>query len=153
VRHRGGKLNPDRYRICKVTKKRENMSALEGVKVVEFTSYVSGPYAGMLLADFGADVVKVEPPETGDPFRRWGEIDYNATFGSVNRNKKSVTIDLKSPEGHAQALRLMDEADVVIENLRSGSLDRMKLGWDIMRVRNPRLMSVVRTFGSDWGLD
>jgi formyl-CoA transferase len=116
------------------------MSALEGVKVVEFTSYVSGPYAGMLLADFGADVVKVEPPETGDPFRRWGEIDYNATFGSVNRNKKSVTIDLKSPEGHAQALRLMDEADVVIENLRSGSLDRMKLGWETMRERNPRLI-------------
>lgn len=116
------------------------MSALQGVKVIEFTSYVSGPYAGMLLADFGADVIKVEAPEVGDPFRRWGETDYNATFGSVNRNKKSITLDLKSPEGKAQALRLMLEADVVIENLRSGALDRLGLGWDHVREQNPRLI-------------
>ncbi len=116
------------------------MSALQGIKVVEFTSYVSGPYAGMLLGDFGADIIKVEPPETGDPFRRWGETSYNATFGSVNRNKKSVTLDLKSPEGKAHALRLMEEADVVIENLRSGALDRLGLGWDAVRERNPRLI-------------
>ena len=116
------------------------MSALQGIKVVEFTSYVSGPYAGMLLGDFGADIIKVEPPETGDPFRRWGETSYNATFGSVNRNKKSVTLDLKSPEGKAHALRLMEEADVVIENLRSGALDRLGLGWDAVKERNPRLI-------------
>ena len=116
------------------------MSALQGIKVVEFTSYVSGPYAGMLLGDFGADIIKVEPPETGDPFRRWGETSYNATFGSVNRNKKSVTLDLKSPEGKAHALRLMVEADVVIENLRSGALDRLGLGWDAVKERNPRLI-------------
>ncbi len=116
------------------------MSALQGIKVVEFTSYVSGPYAGMLLGDFGADIIKVEPPETGDPFRRWGETSYNATFGSVNRNKKSVTLDLKSAEGKAHALRLMEEADVVIENLRSGALDRLGLGWDTVKERNPRLI-------------
>ena len=116
------------------------MSALQGVKVIEFTSYVSGPYAGMLLADFGADVIKVEAPETGDPFRRWGEMDYNATFGSVNRNKKSITLDLKSADGKAQALRLMLEADVVIENLRSGALDRLGLGWDVVSQQNPRLI-------------
>lgn len=116
------------------------MSALQGVKVIEFTSYVSGPYAGMLLADFGADVIKVEAPETGDPFRRWGEMDYNATFGSVNRNKKSITLDLKSADGKAQALRLMLEADVVIENLRSGALDRLGLGWDAVSKQNPRLI-------------
>ena len=116
------------------------MSALQGVKVIEFTSYVSGPYAGMLLADFGADVIKVEAPETGDPFRRWGEMDYNATFGSVNRNKKSITLDLKSADGKAQALRLMLEADVVIENLRSGALDRLGLGWDAVIKQNPRLI-------------
>lgn len=116
------------------------MSALQGIKVVEFTSYVSGPYAGMLLGDFGAEIIKVEPPETGDPFRRWGETSYNATFGSVNRNKKSVTLDLKSAEGKAHALRLMEEADVVIENLRSGALDRLGLGWDAVKERNPRLI-------------
>lgn len=116
------------------------MSALKGVKVIEFTSYVSGPYAGMLLADFGADVIKVEAPETGDPFRRWGEMDYNATFGSVNRNKKSITLDLKSAEGKAHALRLMLEADVVIENLRNGALDRLGLGYEAVSKQNPRLI-------------
>ncbi len=116
------------------------MSALKGVKVIEFTSYVSGPYAGMLLADFGADVIKVEAPGSGDPFRRWGEMDYNATFGSVNRNKKSITLDLKTAEGKAAALNLMLDADVVIENLRSGALDRLGLGWGTISKQNPRLI-------------
>jgi crotonobetainyl-CoA:carnitine CoA-transferase CaiB-like acyl-CoA transferase len=127
------------------------MSALQGIKVVEFTSYVSGPYAGMLLGDFGAEIIKVEPPETGDPFRRWGETSYNATFGSVNRNKKSVTLDLKSPEGNAHALRLMEEADVVIENLRAGALDRLGLGWDAVKERNPRLIYCSITGFGDLG--
>ena len=70
--------------------------ALDGIRVVELANYVSGPYAGMMLADFGAEVIKVEVPGTGDPFRGWGTVDYSPTFGSVNRSKKSVALDLKS---------------------------------------------------------
>ena len=81
-------------------------AALEGITVLEFASYVSGPYAGMMLADLGAEVIKIETPKGGDPFRGWGAADYSATFGSVNRNKKSVILDLKTDEGReaAQAL-------------------------------------------------
>ena len=75
--------------------------ALGGIRVLEFASYVSGPYAGMLLSDLGAEVIKIESPEGGDPFRKWGKQDYNGTFGSMNRNKKSVTLDLKSRDGQA----------------------------------------------------
>ena len=75
------------------------MKALDGISVLEFASYVSGPYAGMMLADLGAEVIKIEPPDGGDPFRGWGAADYSATFGSVNRNKKSIVLDLKSEDG------------------------------------------------------
>ncbi len=75
------------------------MKALEGITVLEFASYVSGPYAGMMLSDLGAEVIKIEGPDGGDPFRGWGAADYSATFGSVNRNKKSVVLDLKSDDG------------------------------------------------------
>ena len=67
-------------------------AALEDITVLEFASYVSGPYAGMMLGDLGAEVIKVEDPTSGDPFRGWGAADYSATFGSVNRNKKSIII-------------------------------------------------------------
>ena len=77
--------------------------ALSGLRIIEFANYVSGPYAGMLLADLGADVIKVETPGKGDPFRGWGRVEYSPTFGSVNRNKKSVTLDLKSDQGRADA--------------------------------------------------
>jgi formyl-CoA transferase len=70
--------------------------ALGGIRVLEFASYVSGPFAGMLLSDLGAEVIKIESPDGGDPFRSWGKQDYNGTFGSMNRNKKSVTLDLKT---------------------------------------------------------
>src|SRR4051812_8506720 len=101
--------------------------ALAGIRVVELTSYISGPYAGMLLADFGAEVVKIEPPERGDPFRGWGTLD-NPFFRSVNRNKKSVTLDLKTSAGVAAARRLIARSDVVIENYRTGALERLGLG-------------------------
>jgi crotonobetainyl-CoA:carnitine CoA-transferase CaiB-like acyl-CoA transferase len=113
--------------------------ALAGIRVVEFTSYISGPYAGMLLADFGAEVIKVEPLERGDPFRGWGTLD-NPFFRSVNRNKKSVALDLKTPSGVASARSLIDRADVVIENYRTGALDRLGLGYDDVRQQNPRLI-------------
>lgn len=124
--------------------------ALEGIRVVEFANYVSGPYAGMLLGDFGADVVKVEEPQRGDPFRGWGRVEYSPTFGSVNRNKKSVTIDLKSESGKAQARALALSADVVIENFRTGAMDRLGLGYDTFREANPGLVwCSITGFGTD----
>jgi crotonobetainyl-CoA:carnitine CoA-transferase CaiB-like acyl-CoA transferase len=114
--------------------------ALEGITVLEFASYVSGPYAGMLLADLGAEIIKIEDPKSGDPFRGWGAADYSATFGSVNRNKKSVILDLKSPEGLDAARTLAASADVLIENYRTGAMDRLGLGYEALSKINPRLV-------------
>ena len=114
--------------------------ALDGIRVVELANYVSGPYAGMMLADFGAEVIKIELPGTGDPFRGWGTVDYSPTFGSVNRSKKSVVLDLKSEQGKASAAKLIATADVVIENFRPGTLERLGLGYEELRVGNPRLI-------------
>ena len=116
------------------------MKALEGITVLEFASYVSGPYAGMMLSDLGAEVIKIEGPDGGDPFRGWGAADYSATFGSVNRNKKSVVLDLKSQEGLAAARALAEDADVLIENYRAGTMDRLGLGFEALKQTNPRLI-------------
>jgi len=124
--------------------------ALAGIRVVEFANYVSGPYAGMLLGDLGADIVKVEEPTKGDPFRGWGRVEYSPTFGSVNRNKKSVTIDLKSEIGKADARDLISTADVVIENFRVGTMDRLGLGYEAMRAANPGVIwCSITGYGSD----
>jgi len=124
-----------------------SVGALDGIKVFEFASYVSGPYAGMLLSDLGAEVVKVETPEGGDPFRMWGKDDYNGTFGALNRNKKSVTLDLKTEPGKARKLLL--GADVVIENMRAGAMERFGLGYESLAADNPRLVYCSITgFGS-----
>jgi crotonobetainyl-CoA:carnitine CoA-transferase CaiB-like acyl-CoA transferase len=114
--------------------------ALEGITILEFASYVSGPYAGMLLGDLGAEVIKIEDPKTGDSFRGWGAADYSATFGSVNRNKKSVILDLKSEDGLKAARVLAAEADVVIENFRPGTMERLGIGWETLKAANPRLV-------------
>jgi crotonobetainyl-CoA:carnitine CoA-transferase CaiB-like acyl-CoA transferase len=124
--------------------------ALAGITVLELASYVSGPYAGMLLSDLGATVIKVEPPEGGDPFRRWGKVDYSATFGSLNRNKKSVTLDLRAKADRETVRHLAKDVDVLIENLRPGAMDRMELGYDRLRVLNDRLVYCsISGFGSD----
>ena len=124
--------------------------ALDGIKVFEFANYVSGPYAGMLLSDLGAEVVKVESPDGGDPFRMWGKTDYNGTFGSMNRNKKSVTLDLKTKDGQAAARKLALSADVIIENFRSGAMERLGLGYEALAADNPRLIYCSITgFGSE----
>src|SRR6202008_5052097 len=106
------------------------MKALQGITVLELASYVSRPYAGMMLSDLGAEVIKLEPPDGGDPFRGWGAADYSATFGSVNRNKKSVVLDLKTADGLAAARALAEGADVLIENFRAGTMDRLGLGYE-----------------------
>jgi formyl-CoA transferase len=118
----------------------DSSGALDGIRVVELANYVSGPYAGMMLADFGAEVIKIELPGTGDPFRGWGTVDYSATFGSVNRAKKSVTLDLKTPDGQAAAAKLIGSADIVIENFRPGTLERLGLGYDELKAANPKLI-------------
>jgi crotonobetainyl-CoA:carnitine CoA-transferase CaiB-like acyl-CoA transferase len=116
------------------------MRALDGITVLEFANYVSGPYAGMMLADLGAEVIKIEQPDGGDPFRGWGAADYSATFGSVNRNKKSVVLDLKSPDGISAARALAANTDVLIENFRVGTMDRLGLGYAALSAANPRLI-------------
>ena len=122
---------------------------LAGVRVVELASYVTGPYAAALLADMGADVVKIEEPTQGDPFRGWGRGGYSPTFRSVNRGKRSVGLDLRSPDGLAAALDLATGADVLVENLRPGTLDRLGLGEDVVRAANPRVIYCsISGFGS-----
>jgi crotonobetainyl-CoA:carnitine CoA-transferase CaiB-like acyl-CoA transferase len=123
--------------------------ALEGIRVIEFANYVSGPYAGMLLGDFGAEVIKVEAPDGGDPFRGWGRVEYSPTFGSVNRNKKSVVLDLKSATGLSAARALLRTADVLIENFRTGTMERLGLDYDDVARDNPRLVwCSITGFGS-----
>jgi len=110
---------------------------LEGVRVVELAHVAAGPFAGMLLADLGADVIKVEPP-TGDQMRGWppfatsadGGERFSHNFASVNRNKRSVVADLKDPDDLARVRELIGSADVVVENYRPGVLDRLGLGYD-----------------------
>lgn len=114
------------------------MSLLSGIKVVEFTHMVMGPAAGLVLADLGADVVKVEPVG-GDKTRRLRGSGAGY-FSMYNRNKKSLAIDLKSPEGKEIALKLIDEADVFIENFRPGALDKLGFGYEALAARNPKLI-------------
>lgn len=113
---------------------------LAGLRVADFSRVLAGPYATMMLADYGADVIKVEPP-TGDDTRHWKppvDADGTATyFGSVNRNKRSVALDLASDEGLAEARRLAVTADVVIENFRPGVMHRFGLDYRAVRAENP----------------
>ena len=114
--------------------------ALEGIRVIEIASYVTGPFAALLLADMGADVVKVEQPGQGDPFRGWGDRLYSATFCSLNRNKKSVTLDIRREESRDIFLKLAAGADIVIENFRPGTLEKRGLGYAAVRALNPKIV-------------
>jgi len=115
---------------------------LDGIRVIEFCTVAAGPFCGMLLADMGADVVKVEPPGRGDTLRSWPPLTdgYSENFASLNRNKRSVALDLKNPEDLARALALVSEADIVVENNRPGVMDRLGLGYETLRAANPRLV-------------
>lgn len=116
---------------------------LQGHRVVELCSTIAGPVCARLLADFGAEVIKIESPE-GDPGRNFGaQVDGVSLYGvSMYRNKQSIVLDLKKPEGRDIALKLLDEADVLVENFRPGVLDRLGLGEDVLRERNPGLVTV-----------
>lgn len=117
------------------------MLPLAGVRVVEFCQVLAGPYCGMLLADLGAEVIKVEPPE-GDMMRQWPPITegYSENFASINRNKRSVVLDLKDPAQKAAARKLILTADVVLENNRPGVMDRLGLGYESFRAERPGLV-------------
>jgi crotonobetainyl-CoA:carnitine CoA-transferase CaiB-like acyl-CoA transferase len=114
--------------------------ALAGIKVIEAASYVTGPFASQLLADLGAEVIKVEEPQRGDPFRGWGERNYSSTFCSLNRNKKSVTVDFRTDEGRDVLLQLLTSADVFIQNFRPGVLDKRGLGYDDVKKLNVKIV-------------
>jgi crotonobetainyl-CoA:carnitine CoA-transferase CaiB-like acyl-CoA transferase len=114
--------------------------ALAGIKVIEAASYVTGPFASQLLADLGAEVIKVEEPQRGDPFRGWGERNYSSTFCSLNRNKKSVTVDFRTDEGRDVLLQLLTSADVFIQNFRPGVLDKRGLGYDDIKKLNAKIV-------------
>ena len=125
-------------------------SALQRLKVVDLSSHLSGPYCAMLLADHGADVIKIERPGSGDDARAMPPFvgGESAPFMIWNRNKRSVVIDLKTETGKAQLLPLIDAADVLIENFRPGTLDRLGLGWPTLQARNPRLIyAAISGFG------
>lgn len=114
--------------------------ALDGIRVLEIASYVTGPFASLLLADLGAEVVKIEQPGQGDPFRGWGENLYSSNFRSLNRNKKSVTLDIRREEAREIFLKLARESDVVIENFRPGTLEKRGMGYDAVRALNPKVV-------------
>jgi crotonobetainyl-CoA:carnitine CoA-transferase CaiB-like acyl-CoA transferase len=123
----------------------------EGLRVVELGSLVSVPYCGMLLGDLGAEVIKVEPP-AGDMAREFGPFvgGESVFFLSVNRNKRSVVLDLKDPAARERLLALIDTADVVLHNFRVGVAERLGLGYEVLAERNPRLVyCAVSAFGPD----
>jgi len=135
---------------------------LSGITIIDCTMVLSGPFATMILADLGANVIKVEPPY-GDGARRVAPVppdyvsvakgasescDYGAYFGSVNRNKRSIVLDLKQEEDREVFLKLCDTADAVTENLRSGVMDDLGIGYEVIKARNPQIVyGCIRGFG------
>lgn len=119
-------------------------NALAGIKVVELGTLIAGPYAAGLLAQFGAEVIKIESPQDGDPLRKWRKLHEGTSLWwySQSRNKKSLTLDLKSPEGQQIVRDLVKDAHIVIENFRPGTLEKWGLGWEQLSAINPSLVMV-----------
>ena len=116
--------------------------ALAGLRVIEMGQLIAGPFCGKTLGDFGADVVKIEPPGSGDPLRNWRLLqDGTSVWWQVqSRNKRSLALDLRASEGQDIARRLIAEADVLIENFRPGTLEAWGLGPDALHALNPGLV-------------
>src|SRR5438128_7979799 len=116
---------------------------LDGIRVLDLTRALAGPYCTLLLGDMGADVVKIEQPGGGDETRQWGPPfidDQSSYFLSINRNKRSITLDLKSEQGREVLERLTCWADVLVENFRPGTMDRFGLGYERAHALNPSLI-------------
>lgn len=120
--------------------------ALNGIRVLDLTQMLAGPFGTMMLADHGAEVIKIEAP-SGDMTRPAGphraddsEKTHGGYFQSVNRNKKSVVLDLKTDDGREALLQLVEDADAICENFRSGVMERLGIGWDVLHARNPRIV-------------
>lgn len=125
------------------------MGMLDGIRVLELASFITGPYAGMLLGDAGAEVIKVEQPGQGDPFRSWGEDLWSPQFCAYNRNKKSITLDLRVTAAQEVFCRLAESADVVVENYRPGVAERLGVDYARLQAINPRLIYCsITAFGS-----
>lgn len=123
---------------------------LEGIKVLEQGTFITGPAAGMLLADLGAEVIKIEQPGTGDPFRAFRGGLYSPHFQTYNRNKKSITLNTKNSEDAAVFDELVRDADVYIQNFRPGAAERLGAGWERLHQLNPRLVyCAISGFGQD----
>ncbi|WP_342655801.1 CoA transferase [Pseudomonas sp. F3-2] len=115
---------------------------LEGIKVVEMGQLIAGPFAAKMLAEFGAEVIKIEPPVTGDPLRKWRLLHDGTSvwWAAQSRNKQSVTLDLRQAEAHDVVKRLIKDADILIENFRPGTLEKWGLGWEELSAINPGLV-------------
>ena len=116
------------------------MGALDGLRVVEMGQLLAGPFCGQLLGDMGADVIKVEPPGAGDPMRDWGQGDTKVNWEVIARNKRSVSINLRVPEGQDIVRKLAAKADILIENFKPGTMEKWGLGPDALLAINPRLI-------------
>ena len=136
--------------------RRPRTGVLSGVKVVDLTQMLAGPFCTMILADLGADVIKVEPLR-GDMVRELGPFAadddqhwFGGYFQSINRNKRSIALDLKTAEGREALYALTDSAGIVVENYRSGVMDRLGLGYEVLSARNPALVyAAIRGFGDE----
>jgi crotonobetainyl-CoA:carnitine CoA-transferase CaiB-like acyl-CoA transferase len=128
------------------------MTALKGVRVLELGQLIAGPFAGFMLGGFGAEVIKVEPPEGGDPMRGWRMMHEGTSLWwySIARNKKSITLDLRQKQAHTLLKRLIEKCDILIENFRPGRMEKWGLGYDELKKHNPGLI-MVRVSG--WGQD
>jgi formyl-CoA transferase len=117
---------------------------LQGVRVLELGSLIAGPFCAKTLADFGAEVIKIEPPGDGDPLRRWRRMRNGVSlwWHVQSRNKKSITLDLRKVEGQEVVRRLVRGCDIMIENFRPGALERWNLGWEVLKEQNPKLILV-----------
>lgn len=129
-----------------------NTQILAGIRVIELGQLIAGPFAAKTLADFGAEIIKVETPGEGDPLRKWRML-HNGTsvwWQAQSRNKQSICIDLRDPEGQQLVRRLAGSADVLIENFRPGTMEKWGLGWDVLHALNPSLIMLrVSGYGQD----
>ena len=129
------------------------MKALEGIRVLDLTRALAGPFCTLMLGDYGADVIKIEIPGSGDDTRHWGPPfigDESAYFLSINRNKRSLTLNFKEDKAKEIFLKLCKDADVIVENFTPGVMERFGLGYDAVKAVNPGIIyTSISGFGQD----